>query len=104
MSHPIRPEKVIEMNNFYTVTVYDKGAEVIRMIHTLLGKSGFRAGMDLYFARHDGQAVTCDDFVNAMSDASGVDLTQFNVGTASRAPLSFLSVMIMMTTTEYLLL
>ncbi|MBE0363892.1 aminopeptidase N [Pseudoalteromonas ulvae UL12] len=77
MSHPIRPEKVIEMNNFYTVTVYDKGAEVIRMIHTLLGKNGFRAGMDLYFARHDGQAVTCNDFVNAMSDASGVDLTQF---------------------------
>ncbi|BDX06405.1 aminopeptidase N [Planctobacterium marinum] len=77
MSHPIRPEEVIEMNNFYTVTVYDKGAEVIRMIHTLLGAEGFRKGMDLYFKRHDGQAVTCDDFVAAMQDASGVDLEQF---------------------------
>ncbi|RJG42436.1 aminopeptidase N [Motilimonas pumila] len=77
MSHPIRPESVIEMNNFYTVTVYNKGSEVIRMIHTLLGEAGFRAGMDLYFERFDGQAVTCDDFVQAMEDASGVDLTQF---------------------------
>ncbi len=77
MAHPIRPEKVIEMNNFYTVTVYDKGAEVIRMMHTLLGKEGFRKGMDLYFKRHDGQAVTCDDFVAAMEDASNVDLKQF---------------------------
>ena len=58
MSHPIRPEEVIEMNNFYTVTVYDKGAEVIRMFHTLLGPDGFRRGMDEYFRRHDGQAVT----------------------------------------------
>lgn len=77
MSHPIRPEKVIEMNNFYTLTVYEKGAEVIRMIHTLLGKENFRKGMDLYFKRFDGMAVTCDDFVNAMADASSVDLTQF---------------------------
>ncbi|MCQ8876849.1 aminopeptidase N [Pseudoalteromonas shioyasakiensis] len=77
MSHPIRPEKVIEMNNFYTVTVYDKGAEVIRMMHTLLGEEKFQQGMALYFKRHDGQAVTCDDFVSAMSDASGIDLTQF---------------------------
>ena len=77
MAHPIRPEKVVEMNNFYTLTVYEKGAEVIRMIHTLLGAEGFRKGMDLYFKRFDGMAVTCDDFVNAMSDASGVDLTQF---------------------------
>ncbi|QSX32161.1 aminopeptidase N [Shewanella avicenniae] len=77
MSHPIRPEEVIEMNNFYTVTVYDKGAEVIRMMHTLLGEQGFQAGMKLYFERHDGQAVTCDDFVQAMQDASGKDLTQF---------------------------
>ncbi|WP_018690578.1 aminopeptidase N [Algicola sagamiensis] len=77
MAHPIRPEKVIEMNNFYTATVYDKGAEVIRMIHTLLGQSNFRKGMDLYFERHDGQAVTCDDFVQAMQDASGIDLEQF---------------------------
>ena len=72
-----RPASVIEMNNFYTATVYNKGAEVIRMIHTLLGESGFRAGMDLYFERHDGQAVTCDDFVAAMQDASGVDLNLF---------------------------
>ena len=77
MSHAIRPEKVIEMNNFYTVTVYDKGAEVIRMMHTLLGEQKFQQGMALYFERHDGQAVTCDDFVCAMSDASGIDLTQF---------------------------
>ncbi|MCJ8321086.1 MAG: aminopeptidase N [Colwellia sp.] len=77
MSHPIRPEKVVEMNNFYTLTVYEKGAEVIRMIHTLLGTEGFNAGMALYFKRFDGQAVTCDDFVDAMTDASGVDLTQF---------------------------
>ena len=77
MAHPIRPEKVLEMNNFYTLTVYEKGAEVIRMIHTLLGKSNFRKGMDLYFSRFDGMAVTCDDFINAMSDASGVDLTLF---------------------------
>ncbi|MEW6984439.1 aminopeptidase N [Colwelliaceae bacterium 6471] len=77
MAHPIRPEKVIEMNNFYTLTVYEKGAEVIRMIHTLLGPQKFRQGMDLYFARFDGMAVTCDDFVNAMADASGIDLSQF---------------------------
>ena len=77
MAHPIRPEKVIEMNNFYTVTVYDKGAEVIRMMHTILGKEGFRKGTDLYFERHDGQAVTCDDFVAAMADANDKDLTQF---------------------------
>ncbi|WP_100657358.1 aminopeptidase N [Alteromonas flava] len=77
MSHPIRPQEVIEMNNFYTVTVYDKGAEVIRMLWTLLGEAGFKKGMKLYFARHDGQAVTCDDFVNAMQDANSVDLTLF---------------------------
>jgi aminopeptidase N len=77
MAHPVRPDSYVEINNFYTVTVYNKGAEVIRMIHTLLGVEGFRRGMDLYFARHDGQAVTCDDFVAAMSEASGVDLEQF---------------------------
>lgn len=77
MAHPIRPEKVIEMNNFYTLTVYEKGAEVIRMIHTLLGAEKFRQGIDLYFARFDGMAVTCDDFIDAMADASGVDLSQF---------------------------
>lgn len=78
MAHPIRPDVVEEMNNFYTVTVYDKGAEVIRMQHTLLGAEGFRRGMDLYFARHDGQAVTCDDFVAAMQDANHTDLTAFS--------------------------
>jgi aminopeptidase N len=77
MSHPIRPEKVVEMNNFYTLTVYEKGAEVIRMIHTLLGKENFRKGMELYFKRFDGMAVTCDDFVDAMADASGISLNQF---------------------------
>jgi len=77
MAHPIRPEKVIEMNNFYTLTVYEKGAEVIRMIHTLLGADKFRKGLDLYFARFDGMAVTCDDFINAMADASHIDLSQF---------------------------
>jgi aminopeptidase N len=77
MSHPIRPASVIEMNNFYTATVYNKGAEVIRMYHTLLGEAKFQQGMQLYIERHDGQAVTCDDFVAAMQDASGVDLTLF---------------------------
>lgn len=77
MAHPIRPEQVVEMNNFYTLTVYEKGAEVIRMLHTLLGKENFRLGMDLYFKRFDGMAVTCDDFINAMSDAANKDLTQF---------------------------
>jgi aminopeptidase N len=78
-AHPVRPESYIEINNFYTVTVYEKGAEVIRMQHTLLGKAGFRKGMDLYFKRHDGQAVTIEDFVRAMEDANKVDLTQFRL-------------------------
>ena len=77
MAHPIRPDSYQEINNFYTVTIYEKGAEIIRMQHTILGESGFRKGMDLYFERHDGQAVTCDDFVNAMSDANHVNLEQF---------------------------
>ena len=77
MAHPIRPEQVLEMNNFYTVTVYDKGAEVIRMLQTLLGREHFSAGLALYLQRHDGQAATCDDFIQAMQDASGYDLTQF---------------------------
>ena len=77
MAHPVRPDEYQEINNFYTATVYEKGAEVIRMQHTLLGPAAFRRGMDLYFERHDGQAVTCDDFVQAMQDASGLDLTQF---------------------------
>ncbi|PFG56178.1 aminopeptidase N [Vibrio sp. ES.051] len=79
MSHPIRPEKVIEMNNFYTLTVYEKGSEVIRMCHTLLGEEGFQKGMKLYFERHDGTAATCEDFVCAMEDATGVDLQQFRL-------------------------
>jgi aminopeptidase N len=77
MAHPVRPDSYVEINNFYTSTVYDKGAEVVRMYHTLLGKAGFRKGMDLYFERHDGQAVTCDDFRAAMADANGEDLAQF---------------------------
>ncbi len=77
MAHNVRPDEYVEINNFYTTTVYEKGAEIIRMQHTLLGPARFRRGMDLYFERHDGQAVTCDDFVQAMADASGVDLRQF---------------------------
>ncbi|SDH66668.1 aminopeptidase N [Propionivibrio dicarboxylicus] len=77
MAHPVRPSTYVEINNFYTATVYEKGAEVVRMIHTLIGKDAFRRGMDTYFARHDGQAVTCEDFVAAMADASGVDFTPF---------------------------
>lgn len=77
MAHPVRPSSYIEINNFYTATVYEKGAEVVRMIQTLIGRDGFRAGMDEYFRRHDGQAVTCDDFVAAMAAASGFDFTQF---------------------------
>ncbi|MCK9989468.1 MAG: aminopeptidase N [Rugosibacter sp.] len=77
MAHPIRPASYAEINNFYTATVYEKGAEVVRMIQTLIGREAFRRGMDLYFARHDGQAVTCEDFVAAMASASGVNLTQF---------------------------
>lgn len=77
MAHPVRPASYQEINNFYTATVYNKGAEVIRMQQTLLGEAGFRRGMDLYFERHDGQAVTIDDFVAAMEEANGVDFTQF---------------------------
>ena len=79
LAHSVRPDSYIEINNFYTATVYEKGAEVIRMIHTLLGEAGFQAGMRLYFERHDGEAVTCDDFVAAMSDATGADLEQFKL-------------------------
>jgi len=77
MAHPVRPASYQEVNNFYTATVYNKGAEVVRMIHCLLGTDNFRKGMDLYFQRHDGQAVTTDDFRRAMQDASGIDLTRF---------------------------
>jgi aminopeptidase N len=78
MAHPIRPDSYEEINNFYTVTVYEKGAEVIRMLHTLVGEAGFRAGMDLYFKRHDGQAVTCDDFIASIADANKRDFSQFS--------------------------
>lgn len=78
MSHPIQPQSYIEMNNFYTMTVYEKGAEVVRLYHTLLGESGFRKGMDLYFKRHDGSAVTVGDFRSAMADANDVDLSQMH--------------------------
>ena len=78
MAHPIQPQSYIEMNNFYTMTVYEKGAEVVRLYHTLLGEAGFRKGMDLYGARHDGQAVTVVDFRNAMADANDVDLSQMH--------------------------
>ena len=76
-AHPVRPASYEEMNNFYTMTVYEKGAEVVRMYHTLLGEEGFQKGMKLYFQRHDGQAVTCDDFRAAMADANGINLDQF---------------------------
>ncbi len=79
MAHPVRPESYVEINNFYTMTVYNKGAEVIRMMRSLLGPAGFRRGTDLYFSRHDGQAVTTDDFVKAMEDANSVDLSQFKL-------------------------
>ena len=77
MAHPVRPDSFIEISNFYTLTVYEKGAEVVGMVRTLLGHEGFRKGSDLYFERHDGQAVTTDDFIKAMEDANGVDLAQF---------------------------
>jgi len=77
MAHPVRPASFIEISNFYTVTIYEKGAEVVGMIKTLVGDDGFRKGTDLYFDRHDGQAVTTDDFVQAIEDANKVDLTQF---------------------------
>jgi aminopeptidase N len=79
LAHPIRPESYIEIGNFYTATIYNKGAEVIRMLHTLLGAEKFRAGSDLYFDRHDGEAATCEQFVQAMEDASGVDLAHFRL-------------------------
>ena len=79
LAHPVRPDSYMEITNFYTATVYNKGAELIRMMQTILGEEQFRAGADLYFERHDGQAVTCEDFVKAMEDASGVDLSRFRL-------------------------
>ena len=77
MAHPVRPPSYQQISNFYTSTVYSKGAEVVRMMQTLVGPQKFRAGIDLYFQRHDGHAVTTDELVQAMQDASGLDLTQF---------------------------
>ncbi len=77
MAHPIRPDSYQEINNFYTVTVYEKGAEVVRMLQTLVGREGFARGLACYFARHDGQAVSCEDFLQALADANHIDLTQF---------------------------
>jgi aminopeptidase N len=79
LAHPVRPESYVEINNFYTATVYEKGAEVIRMLHTLIGEDAFQRGMRIYFERHDGQAVTCEDFVAAMAAASGRDFAQFRL-------------------------
>ncbi len=79
LAHAVRPDSYIEISNFYTATIYNKGAEVIRMLHTVLGAEKFRAGTDLYFQRHDGEAATCDDFVQALEDASGVDLSAFKI-------------------------
>ncbi len=79
MAHPVRPDSYIEISNFYTMTIYEKGSELIRMMHTLLGTQNFRKGIDLYFERHDGQAVTTEDFVKAMSNASGIDLEHFKL-------------------------
>jgi aminopeptidase N len=79
LAHPVRPDSYIEISNFYTATVYNKGAELIRMFHTVLGPEKFRAGTDLYFERHDGEAATCDQFVKALEDASGVDLSKFKI-------------------------
>ena len=76
-AHPVRPDSYIEINNFYTPTIYEKGAEIVRLLYSELGPEGFRKGMDLYFRRHDNQAVTCDDFRNAMADANGVDLSAY---------------------------
>ncbi|HJU77872.1 MAG TPA: aminopeptidase N [Sphingomicrobium sp.] len=79
LAHPVRPDSYIEISNFYTATVYNKGAEVIRMLATVLGPEKFRAGTDLYFERHDGEAATCDDFVKALEDGSGIDLSAFKI-------------------------
>ena len=79
LAHPVRPEVYSEISNFYTATVYEKGSEVVRMLRTILGEAGFRKGMDLYFARHDGQAVTIEDFLAAFADATGADLGQFRL-------------------------
>ncbi|TIT59277.1 MAG: aminopeptidase N, partial [Mesorhizobium sp.] len=79
LAHPVRPRRYREINNFYTATVYEKGSEVVRMIRTILGSETFRAGMDLYFERHDGEAATIEDFIKVFEDVSGRDLSQFSL-------------------------
>ena len=79
MAHPVQPDAYMEINNFYTLTVYEKGAEVVGMVHSLLGDDKFRQGSDLYFSRHDGQAVTIEEFIGAMESVSGMDLQQFRL-------------------------
>src|SRR3546814_8139129 len=79
LAHPVRPESYMEISNFYTATIYNKGAELIRMMALMLGPDRFRKSTDLYFERHDGQAVTCEDFVRAMEDGGGIDFTQFRL-------------------------
>ena len=91
LAHPVRPDSYIAIDNFYTATIYQKGAEVVRMMHAMLGAAPFRAGMDLYFARHDNNAVTIEDFVQALQDASGVDLQAF-IGWYAQAGTPELSV------------
>src|SRR5271167_4431964 len=77
LAHPVQPDHYIAIDNFYTATIYQKGAEIIRMMQTLIGVHAFRRGMDLYIARHDNQAATIEDFAQAMQDASGTDLSDF---------------------------
>src|SRR6185503_9383342 len=79
LAHPVRPDSYVTIDNFYTATVYEKGAELCRMVQTIVGHDKFRKGSDLYFARHDGTAATCDDFIKAMEDANNIDLTQFKL-------------------------
>src|SRR3546814_9260189 len=79
LAHPVRPESYMEISNFYTATIYNKGAELIRMMALMLGPERFRAGTDLYFDRHDGEAATCEDFVRAMEDGGEIDLAQFRL-------------------------
>jgi aminopeptidase N len=78
-AHPVRPDKVVAQDNFYSVTIYEKGAEIIRMLHTIIGEEKFMAGMRLFVERFDGKAVTCDDFIDCMQDAADYDLTQFRL-------------------------
>src|SRR3546814_13254517 len=86
LANPIRPDSYQEISNFYTATVYNKGAEIIRMMHTMVGPERFRKGTDLYFERHDGEAATCEDFVKAIEEGAGIDLTQFRLWYGQAGP------------------